>query len=122
LRWSDLPNAPAPGTVVALLHELADGGALFWSQGDGKQTFRLIVLRSSDEVFGFVNRCAHFGVPLADKVEQLIFKPGQSISCNVHYARYGWRDGRCENGDCDGESLLPVPLNVRDGAVVINAP
>ena len=107
---------------MASLHELADGGALFWSQGEGKQTFRLIVLRSGDDVFGYVNRCAHFGVPLAEKMEQLIFKPGQSLSCNVHYARYGWRDGSCQDGECDGEGLLAVPLEARDDDVVISAP
>jgi nitrite reductase/ring-hydroxylating ferredoxin subunit len=104
---------------VALFRELADGAAAFWSQGEGRETFRLIVLRSGDAVFGYVNRCAHFGVPLADKLEQLIFTPHESIVCNVHYARYGWRDGTCQRGDCDGEGLLPVPLEVIDGNVHI---
>ncbi len=106
---------------MALLHELADGGALFWSCGEHKP-FRLIVLRSGDEVFGYVNRCAHFGVPLAEKIEQLMFKPDRSVSCNVHYARYGWRDGRCQDGECDGEGLLRVPLDVIAGEVRISAP
>lgn len=107
--------------MVALLHELADGGAVFWTCGEGKQTFRLIVLRSGEQVFGYVNRCAHFGVPLAEKIEQLIYKPHQSLSCNVHYARYTWREGYCESGDCEGESLLQVPLAVADGVVTIAA-
>jgi nitrite reductase/ring-hydroxylating ferredoxin subunit len=107
---------------VALFRELPDGGAVFWSCGEGKQAFRLIVLRSGEQVLGYVNRCAHFGVPLAEKIEQLIFKPHQSLSCNVHYARYGWQDGRCESGDCDREGLLRVPLEVRDGTVLISAP
>ena len=84
--------------------------------------FKAILLRSGEQVFAYVNRCAHFGVPLAEKMEQLIFKPGQSLSCNVHYARYGWRDGSCQDGECDGEGLLPVPLEARDDAVVISAP
>ena len=102
---------------MALLCELPDGGAVFWTCGEGKETFRLVILRSGDAVFGYVNRCAHFGVPLAEKIEQLIFKPHQSLSCNVHYARYNWQDGRCENGDWDGEGLLPVPLEVVGGEV-----
>ena len=106
---------------MALLCELPDGGALFWSCGEGKQSFRLIVLRSGDAVFGYVNRCAHFGVPLAEKIEHLIFKPHLSLSCNVHYARYGWQDGGCQSGDCNGEGLLQVPLEVCDGSVRISA-
>ncbi len=106
---------------MALLRELPDGGAAFWSCGEGKESFRLIVLRSGDAVFGYVNRCAHFGVPLAEKIEQLIFKPHQSLSCNVHYARYGWQDGGCQSGDCDGEGLLRVPLDLWGSEVRIGA-
>ena len=70
----------------------------------------------------YVNRCAHFGVPLAARQEQLIFKPHTSITCNVHYARYRWADGVCESGECEGESLIAVPLDVRaDGTIHIAA-
>jgi nitrite reductase/ring-hydroxylating ferredoxin subunit len=37
----------------------------------------------------------------------------------VHYARYAWRDGRCEAGDCAGEGLIPVPLDLVGGEVRI---
>ncbi len=99
--------------------DVPDGGAIFWTQGEGKEAFRLIVLRSGQQVFGYVNRCAHFGVPLAEKLGQLIFRPHESISCNVHYARYGWRDGRCVSGECDGVGLMPVPLIVDGDSVRI---
>ena len=99
--------------------EVTDGGVVFWSQGEGKEAFRLIILRSGKQVYGYVNRCAHFGVPLAAKREQLIFRPHESISCNVHYARYGWEDGKCISGDCDGEGLLVVPLEVVEGQILI---
>lgn len=104
---------------MAALSEIADGGAAFWTCGDGPKTFRLIILRSGEQAFGYVNRCAHFGVPLAEKIEQLIFKPHQSLSCNVHYARYTWQEGYCEFGDCEGENLLRVPLEVSAGVVRI---
>ncbi len=105
---------------MAQWHELTDGGALFWSQGEARDAFRLIVVRSGDAVFGYVNRCAHFGVPLAEKLEKLIFMPHDTITCNVHYARYGWRDGACRSGECDGEGLLRVPLRVEAGEVCID--
>lgn len=82
--------------------------------------FKLLVLRSGLQVHAFANRCAHFGVPLAAKPEQLISTPLKSLTCNVHYARYRWADGSCEAGECDGESLVAVPLFVRaDGMVCI---
>ena len=92
--------------------ELPDGGAALWSNGDGRDAFRLVILRSGAEAFGYLNRCAHFGVPLSEKPEHLIYTPHVSISCNVHYARYRWTDGYCESGDCKGESLIAVPVSV----------
>lgn len=122
-HWHELPHAPAPGTPLCSMHSLTDGHAtlLELDTGGGPiQPFRLILLRSGAQVTAFVNRCAHFGVPLAAKQAQLIFKPHASITCNVHYARYRWADGVCEAGDCEGESLMPVPLEqLADGQLQI---
>jgi nitrite reductase/ring-hydroxylating ferredoxin subunit len=112
-HWHQLPHAPAPGTELCSLHSLTDGHATLLELDTGggpAKPFRLLLLRSGAQVTAFVNRCAHFGVPLAAKQAQLIFKPHTSITCNVHYARYRWADGVCESGECEGESLMPVPL------------
>lgn len=93
----------------------------FGPDGPKEKPFRLLVLRSGESVLGYLNRCVHFGVPLAAKEAQLIFKPHISISCNVHYARYRWADGHCDLGECEGDSLTPVPLVVEAGQVVIAA-
>ena len=52
--------------------------------------------------------------------QQLIYTPHKHVSCNVHYARYRWRDGACEAGECEGESLIAVPISVAaDGCIRI---
>ncbi len=117
--WKDLPGAPAEGTRLAAMDELADGGACLRSLENGPQPFNILLLRSGGQVFAYVNRCAHFGVPLAKTRQHLIIKPHESISCNVHYARYRWSDGLCVFGDCEGESLLPIPVVVSKGDVLI---
>ena len=112
-RWTDLPGAPAAGTVVGALAGFADGQATMVSlpaASAGAPEFKLLVLRQGDRAHAFANRCAHFGVPLAAKAEQLISTPLKSLTCNVHYARYAWATGACEAGECDGEALTPVPL------------
>lgn len=125
--WHSLPNAPAPGTLLAHMNELADDQATLRTIPNSTDVvtakpFGVLLLRSGNEVKAFVNRCAHFGVPLAAKQEQLIFKPLVSITCNVHYARFRWSDGLCESGDCEGESLSPIPLQMdADGAIRIAA-
>jgi nitrite reductase/ring-hydroxylating ferredoxin subunit len=122
LRWYDIEGAPSPGHALCRLSDLVDGQPhmLELDTGNPLKPFKLLLLRSAQEVKAFVNRCAHFGVPLAAKAEQLIFTPHASISCNVHYARYRWSDGVCDRGDCEGESLIAIPLTVdADGHVCI---
>ncbi len=113
--WNHIPNAPAPGAVLGALSDLADGQALMqvWEgspPGPADKPFRYLLLRSGDTVHAYVNRCAHFGVPLAQKQAHLLFVPHTSITCNVHYARYDWHDGHCLGGECDGVGLLPIPV------------
>ncbi|WP_342616442.1 Rieske 2Fe-2S domain-containing protein [Rhodoferax sp. GW822-FHT02A01] len=113
--WHQLPHAPAPGTALLHRDAVPDGAVLMHSvvtsaDAETPASFRLLLLRSGDTVTAFANRCAHFGVPLANSQDKLIFKAHTSITCNVHYARYRWADGMCEQGDCVGESLIAVPL------------
>jgi nitrite reductase/ring-hydroxylating ferredoxin subunit len=115
--WHTLPHAPAPGTLLGHVDEVGDGQVLIrqvFAATDSAQQhpFKLLLLRSGQSVTAFANRCAHFGVPLAAKQEHLKFQPHTSISCNVHYARYRWSDGVCELGDCEGESLVAIPVTV----------
>lgn len=78
---------------------------------------RILVIREGVGVRGFRNVCPHFGVPLAQRQEHLIYEAGVSLTCNTHYARFRWSDGYCIRGDCEGESLLPVKLAIRSGWV-----
>lgn len=118
--WSDLPGAPAPGCRLAGLQDIPDGGALLKNLGAGAQTFRIILLRSGESVFAYVNRCAHFGVPLAEAEHHLGIHPHRSIRCSVHHARYRWADGYCEWGDCEGESLWAIPVILSGDNVLIS--
>jgi nitrite reductase/ring-hydroxylating ferredoxin subunit len=123
--WQELPNAPAPGTELGHMQTLPDGQATMHtldSVNPENKPFRVLLLRSGPQVRAFVNRCAHFGVPLAERQDLLIFQPHTSITCNVHYARYRWSDGVCIAGDCEGESLLAIPVTVDDaGRICIGA-
>ncbi|MBL8509784.1 Rieske (2Fe-2S) protein [Chitinimonas sp. JJ19] len=118
-HWTQVPHAPSPGAPVCALADLVDGVATMRTLGVAAMPFHLLLLRSGEVVYGYVNRCAHFGVPLAKQQEQLIFKPHESVSCNVHYARYRWQDGVCVAGECTGAALLAVPLCVQDGVVLV---
>ena len=125
--WHSLPHAPAPGTLLGQRDALQDGQVLlqqvFAADVKAQQNpFRILLLRSGEEVKAYANRCAHFGVPLAAKQEHMHFVPHVSLSCNVHYARYRWSDGVCDSGDCVGEALIPIPLHVDAEGVICVAP
>ena len=125
-HWHEIANAPPPGTVLGQLHALADGEVrmlVHASTESADKPFRYLLLRSGNTVHAYVNRCAHFGMPLAQKQEHLQFAAHSSIICNVHYARYDWHSGRCLGGDCDGEGLLPIPVVVdAQGVICIAEP
>lgn len=116
-HWQQLPQAPQPGCEMLPLAALPDGAAQLFAFPD--TGFSLLLLRTGEVVLAYVNRCPHFGIPLAARQEHLLYASKQSLSCNVHYARFRWQDGFCEAGDCRGETLLAVPLVVRDGLVCI---
>ncbi len=114
-HWYEVLNAPAPGTALAHLQDIADGQVRMVAT---PEDFKVLLLRTGDAVHAFVNRCAHFGVPLAARQEQLMFKPHQSITCNVHYAKFRWSDGACASGECDGVGLLPIPVTCDDTGTI----
>ena len=115
--WQTLAHAPRSGALLGHVDDVQDGQILMreiFANTDSAQQhpFKILLLRSGTEIKAFANRCAHFGVPLAAKQEQLKFQPHISISCNVHYARYRWSDGVCDRGDCEGEALITIPVQV----------
>jgi nitrite reductase/ring-hydroxylating ferredoxin subunit len=123
--WQDAPNAPSNGQVLCPLDAVPDGGTrlLTLEAGNGSDTstppFRLILLRSGTNIHAYVNRCPHFGVPLSHESGRLILNPHVSVSCHVHYARFRWHDGLCIWGDCEGESLVRVPVRVTPGHQIV---
>jgi len=127
-HWSQVPNAPQPGTWLGKMSDLADGQATMATieaqpPSLAGQGFKVLLLRSGESVFAYVNRCAHFGVPLAAKQEHLIFVPHRSITCNAHYFRYRWSDGVCESSECTGEKLLAIPVDLdAQGGIRIAGP
>jgi nitrite reductase/ring-hydroxylating ferredoxin subunit len=116
-NWHTLAHAPLPGTLLGHVDDVQDGQVLMreiFADADNAQQhpFKFLLLRSGTAIKAYANRCAHFGVPLAAKQEQLKFQPHTSISCNVHYARYRWSDGVCDKGECEGEALIAIPVQV----------
>lgn len=112
------PSLQFVGHRVCALSEIPDGGGrMFVVQHSRQGELPLLVLRSGDRCFGYVNRCPHFDIPLAAQDAQLLLTPHIEVKCNTHYARFRWQDGYCLSGDCAGETLPPVALYLEAGDV-----
>jgi nitrite reductase/ring-hydroxylating ferredoxin subunit len=117
--WHALAGAPAPGTELCGLHELPDGGAREFRFGPEAEPFRMVVLRSGERVFGYLNKCPHFGVALNVKPDQFTLFEHTYLYCCVHTAQFRFEDGYCEDGPCAGDSLTPVPVELDGERVCI---
>lgn len=120
-NWKERESAPLPGTALCALEHVPDGGAKEFHFGTGREPFRLVVLRSGRQVWGYVNKCPHFGVPLNVEPDRFTLFEHSYLYCSVHCAMFRFDDGYCEDGPCRGDALIAVPLTV-DSDVVCIAP
>ncbi len=83
--------------------------------------FHGFVVRRGDEVFGYVDRCPHAGVPLAQVLDDYLTPGGEHIACSWHGALFRVDDGMCVGGPCLGQRLAAWPVTVIDGEIVTAA-
>ena len=107
-----LASALPEGSFICRLDEVPAVGGHVVRLSPGAIEISLVVLRQHETVRCFLNRCPHLGSELARQDRHLYLQPGVSIECNVHCAVFRWADGVCVRGDCQGESLVGVPVTV----------
>ena len=117
--WRSERRPPPPGTDVCALSDVAEGKSRVVPFGRGWPGFELIVVRTGNNVFGYVNECAHMAVPLNLLDDYGVATNAHRILCDHHYATFRFSDGYCLEGPCQGESLTAVPLAVRGERIVI---
>ncbi|MBF0193278.1 MAG: Rieske 2Fe-2S domain-containing protein [Magnetococcales bacterium] len=122
LPWNEHKNSPAIGTVICAESEIPKIGGKAFSFGDAKEVFRMFIIRDENELRAYINGCTHFsGTPLnPNEVGNFLDSNDPTlIYCGVHGSRFLLSTGACVSGDCDGEGLQPVPINVSNGQVII---
>jgi len=96
--------------------EIPDGGALAVEFPDGTHVRPLLLLRHGERVAVYENECPHAARRLDWAPGRFLVEDGLLI-CAAHGAMFTIPGGECVSGPCKGESLLPVPTRVVDGAV-----
>jgi nitrite reductase/ring-hydroxylating ferredoxin subunit len=88
--------------------------------GRGLERREVFLMRRGVRVLAYVNACPHLGTPLDTLPDRLLADDGHHFLCSTHGALFRIEDGYCVSGPCQGDSLVPLPVRVVDGEVVID--
>ena len=58
--------------------------------------------------------------PLETWADKFLTLAEDEIICSTHGALFRIEDGLCTSGPCTGKRLIPVPVAVKDGMVIIS--
>lgn len=97
------------------LDELPEGDARGF-EVNGEPVF---AVRKFGEVYAYRNSCPHIGVPLEWLPDRFLDNDGELIQCSTHGALFVIQTGLCVAGPCTGDSLDPLPLEIRDGVICL---
>jgi nitrite reductase/ring-hydroxylating ferredoxin subunit len=104
--------------TLCRLDEIPDGGSRGFGPAPGGFT-GLFAVRTGGQVHVYVNSCPHIGVPLDWAPDRFLNAAGNRIVCATHGAEFRIGDGFCTTGPCHGEHLESVPVQIRDGQVLV---
>ena len=116
MNWHDHPHRPSNGTLLCALAEIPDHGGREVTFGDGRDNFKVLLLREGKQVWSYLNFCPHFSLPLNYEPQTFVTLDGL-IMCAHHTAFFNFSDGRCVDGPCVGDGLVPVPAFIRGDTV-----
>ena len=84
-------------------------------------TASVILLRLADgTLVAWRNACPHMGIELDWEPSRLLTRDGRYVRCTGHGALFRPDNGMCVRGPCAGESLLPIPVHIKNDMVVLD--
>ncbi|MGD8546628.1 MAG: Rieske 2Fe-2S domain-containing protein [Thiohalophilus sp.] len=104
---------------VCHIDEISDPGGLEAELSCEDESSRIFVIKMHGKVYAYINSCPHTGVSLNWLPDQFLDHSETLIQCSMHGAQFRPADGYCVWGPCQGQSLKPVSLHVRDGEVFV---
>jgi nitrite reductase/ring-hydroxylating ferredoxin subunit len=111
------PSPARAGRVLCALDDIPDPGGKGFEIA-GRAPF--FVIRTGQEVRGYLNTCPHQGTPLDWKPDTFLSHDKSLIQCSTHWARFRIEDGECVAGPCVGKSLDAVAVRLRAGKVLLD--
>ena len=111
--WTTPPNV-----ALCALDDISEPGSRGFVLQIGEARFHGFVVRRGGQVHGYVDRCPHAGLPLAQKLDDYLTPTGDLIACSWHGALFDIDTGACVGGPCVGQALRPWPVVALDGFIV----
>ncbi|WP_066777496.1 Rieske (2Fe-2S) protein [Sphingomonas sp. CCH5-D11] len=109
-------SATPAGIALGPLDQILDGQARNFVIELRAGRFHGFIVRRADQAFGYVDRCPHMGLPLAQKLDDYV--SAGHITCSWHGALFDITSGACVGGPCPGTALTPWPVRVEAGAII----
>jgi len=107
--------------VLCRIDELRATGCREFRVGGGDAALSCFAVRAGEGVHAYVNRCAHQQLPLNLLPDRFLTHDGSMLLCTAHGALFEKSTGYCVSGPCAGRSLVPVPVQVLGGCVLLDA-
>ena len=104
-----------PAIPLCALDAIAEPGSRAFDVG-GLEGF---IVRHNGLVLAYRDSCPHTGAPLAWTPDGYLDADGALIQCALHGALFLPDSGECVHGPCLGQSLVPLPVRVQDGLVLL---
>ena len=108
-----------PRYFLCHLDDLADPGSKGARLIMGDVVEDILVVRSHDLVYGYINSCPHTGGPLDWQPDQFLSLDKRHIQCATHDALFRLENGACVAGPCAGDRLTAVTLEVESGKIYL---
>jgi len=107
--------------VLAQLEQIEPGSLVEAEASIGGEIESLLLYRDGDGdgVRAWLNVCPHAGRRLDWAPGQFLKSREGHVVCAAHGAAFELQHGSCVSGPCRGQSLLAVPVAVREGQVFL---
>lgn len=110
--------ATPPGVKLGPLDAIADGAARNFVLQMRAGRFHGFVVRRAVAAWGYVDRCPHAGLPLAQELDGYMTQDGRFVACSWHGALFEAEGGLCVAGPCLGQRLAHWPIVVVDNIIM----
>jgi nitrite reductase/ring-hydroxylating ferredoxin subunit len=99
--------------------DVPDGKGKEISFGEGRDAFRIVVIRLGERLLAFHNRCPHFSLPLNYEPDKFHVFGGDKLMCAHHTAIFRLPEGHCIDGPCTGSGLTSIRIICEGGEIRI---